>query len=776
MDHSHQEPTWHKSACNLCYINCGVELGVEGQGTDARIIKVRGDRDNPRSKGYLCSKAQFIPSYVHHRDRLTTPLRRRADGGFDPISWETAISEIAAKLGNIVETHGGRSIGLVGGGGQGNHANGTYANPILFALGCRTVYTAWSQEKTGDAWINGRIFGAQNCHTAESVEECDLLLAIGCNPKIANGFTNAREQLNSIRKDQSRKLIVIDPRRTETADIADLHLAIRPGSDAFLMGALLAELNRRGGFDEKFLAEHAVGADEVKAALELVPIEQWVATAEVAPADFDRLVQMVMDAHAMVVRVELGIQQGLNSTLNSYLEKLLILMTGNFGRPGTNWVHSWLVPMWNSTPDKRHAATGAEVIGGLLSPNLIPASILAEHPERIRVLWVDSSNPVNTAANTTMVKRAIKALDLMVVIDVAMTETAMEADYVLPASSIFEKCEFTYFSFEAPENYFHVRAAVLPPLTGTLPEPEIYIRLARAMDMLPGDDVLAELASKARDPAAFGRAFAAAAASDPKVRRLAGPVLYLTLGQTLPDGVAAAAPLWYGCHEVAKTHTEAVQRALGGEPAPRPAVLGERLFRKLVQSRSGTAFTHHTEVWSLLAHADKKIHVAIPEMFEWMRKLDPASVIPNADYPFVLSAGGRRLHNANQNLRDPITKRSDPDGALYIHPDDLQALGVQDEGCIVVETKQARMIVRAHATDSMRRGHVVLPHGYGQGYPSESGQRVVIGPAINWLTPSDNRDPVADTPHHKFVPARLFAAPAGAVVGTVERLLEAVAA
>ena len=89
---------WHKSACNLCYINCGVELAVAGQGDQARIVKVRGDRDNPRSAGYLCNKAQSIPSYVHHRDRLTTPLRRRADGGFDAIDWDTAIAEIAATL------------------------------------------------------------------------------------------------------------------------------------------------------------------------------------------------------------------------------------------------------------------------------------------------------------------------------------------------------------------------------------------------------------------------------------------------------------------------------------------------------------------------------------------------------------------------------------------------------------------------------------------------------------------------------------------------------
>jgi anaerobic selenocysteine-containing dehydrogenase len=234
--------------------------------------------------------------------------------------------------------------------------------------------------------------------------------------------------------------------------------------------------------------------------------------------------------------------------------------------------------------------------------------------------------------------------------------------------------------------------------------------------------------------------------------------------------------LWFGCHEVAKTHTEAVQRALGGEPAPHPAVLGERLFRKLVESRSGTAFTHHTEVWSLLAHTDKKVHLAIPEMFEWVRKLDPASVIPDPEYPYVLSAGQRRLQNANQILRDPAPKRADPDGALYIHPDDLVALGVQDKGCVVVESKQGRMIVRAHATDTMRRGHVILPHGYGQLHPTESGQRIVSGPAVNWLTDSDSRDPVADTPHHKFVPSRLYAAPAGAAVGAFEPLLEEVVA
>jgi anaerobic selenocysteine-containing dehydrogenase len=760
-------PTWHKSACNLCYINCGVELAVAGAGADARIVKVRGDRDNPRSQGYLCNKAQAIPSYVHHRDRLTSPLRRRGDGSYEAIDWDTAISEIARRLRAVVDLHGGKSLAMFGGGGQGNHAGGSYGIGFMRALGSRTVFNALSQEKTGDFWLNGHIFGSQLCHTAEDIHHCDLLLVIGANPRLAHGFTNARDQLNRVRKDSQRKLIVIDPRRTETADAADLHIAIRPGTDVFLLGALLAELQRRNAFDERFLAERALGVDEVKAALAQVPVAAWLAAADVAAADFERLVQMVVDARAMVVRVELGIQQGLNSTLNSYLEKLLYLMTGHFGRAGTHWLHSWLVPLWGNSPGLRHFATDAEVISGLLSPNVFPDAVLTDHPERLRALWVDSSNPVNTAADTGRVLAAMKALELIVVVDVAFTETAAQAHYVLPAASQYEKCEFTLFNFEVPTNYFHVRAPVLPPLAGTLSEPEIYGRMARAMDMMPSDDILDELRGKAHDPASFGTAFAAAMAADRNVGKLGGQMLYETLGPTLPDRTAAAAPLWQACHRLAKMQPHAVRLALRADASVDPPDLGERLFRSVISARSGTAFTVHATPWELIEHLDHKVHVAVPKMLDWLRQLDTVTVKPNSDWPFVLSAGQRRLNNANQILRDPSSRANDPDGALYINPHDLAALGISDHGAIVVETARARIVVRAKSTDSMRRGHVALPHGYGQQRPTQEGHRVVVGPAINWLTDGQNRDRVADTPHHKHVPVRLYAAPPGAIVNTV---------
>jgi anaerobic selenocysteine-containing dehydrogenase len=750
---------WRKTACNLCYINCGVEVLLD----EDRITKVRGDRDNPKSEGYLCNKAARIPYYAHHRDRLTSPLRRRADGSFEAIDWDTAISEIASRLRDIVDRYGGKSIALYGGGGQGNHAGGAYATAFLRALGSRHVFNALSQEKTGDFWINGRMFGSQTCHTAEDVHHCDLLFVIGANPWIAHGFPNARDHLNQIRRDANRKLVVIDPRRTETAEMADLHLAVRPGADAFLLGAILATLVRRDELDHEFLKERTTGFAEVKEALLKIPVEAWAAAAGISIAEIERCADMIAQAKAMTVRVELGIQQGVNSTLNSYLEKLLIMLTGSFGRKGTNQLHSWLQPLWGNSPNQRFAPTDTEVIAGLLPPNIFPDAVLSDHADRLRAVWIDSSNPANTAANTDEVEKALGALELTVVVDVAMTETAQLADYVLPASSQYEKTEFTLFNLEFPKNYFHVRAALLPPLPGTLPEPKIYTKLARAMGFLPGDNALAPLREAAsRSRAAFAAAFRAFMAENTSAAAVGSLVLYHTLGQTLPDGVAAAAPLWMAALACAKRSPQAVRRALGlGNDVPDEA-LGDALFDAVARSRSATAITEHAydEVWSLISHPDRKVHLAIAPMIDWLGRLDPSAANAATDFPFVLAAGQRRMFNANQIFRDPAWRRDDPDGALLINRADLERLGAGDGEWIAVASSAGRVVVRCKADDSVREGLLALPHGYGQSYPTRDGARLNNGPRVNLLTDRGNRDPVAGTPYHKHVRVRLERLPA----------------
>ena len=746
--------TWHKTACNLCYVNCGIEVLVD----NGHIAKVRGDRSSPKSQGYLCNKASRIPFYAAHRDRLTTPLRRRADGGFDAIDWDVAIAEIAERLRGLVERHSGKSLALYGGGGQGNHAGGAYANAFLRALGSRHVFNALSQEKTGDFWVNGHMFGSQTCHTAEDVHHCDLLFVIGANPWVAHGFPNARDHLNQIRKDPARRLIVVDPRRSETAEMADLHLAVRPGTDAFLLGALLATLVRSDRIDRDFLQRHTLGFEQVEKALLAIPVAQWAAAAEVSLADLERCAAMIAAAKAMVVRVELGIQQGTNSTLNSYLEKLLIMLSGSFGRQGTNQLHSWLQPLWGNSPGQKFAATGDEVIAGLLPPNIFADAVLGDHPDRLRGVWIDSSNPANTAANTSAVEQALRSLDLCVVVDVAMTETARLAHYVLPASSQYEKTEFTLFNFEFPTNYFHVRAGVLPPLAGTLPEPEIYTRLARAMGYLPGDNALAPLREAAkRSRPEFAAAFRAFIGENPSTAAVAPLVLYHTLGQTLPDGTAAAAPLWNAALLCARRSPQAVRRAIGAPDDVPDTQLGDLLFDAIVSARQGTAVTHHAydEVWSLIGHPDRKIRLAVPGMLEWLAQLDPGTAGAPKEFPFMLAAGQRRMFNANQIFRDPAWRRDDPDGALLINSADLGELGASDGDWIAIESAAGRLIARCKRDDSMRKGQLALPHGYGQSYPAPDGERLTNGPRINVLTESGNRDPIAGTPYHKHVAVRL---------------------
>lgn len=746
--------TWRQTACNLCYVNCGIEVLVE----EGRIEKVRGDRTSPKSQGYLCNKAARIPYYAHHKDRLTTPLRRRDDGSFEAIEWDVAIAEIAGRMRELVDRHGGKSVALYGGGGQGNHAGGAYANAFLRALGSRHVFNALSQEKTGDFWVNGHMFGSQTCHTAEDVHHCDLLFVIGANPWIAHGFPNARDHLNQIRKDPSRKLVVVDPRRSETAEMADLHLAVRPGTDAFLLGALLATLVRSDRIDHDFIERHTVGFADVKQALLAIPVEQWAAAAEIPLADIERCADMIAAARAMVVRVELGIQQGVNSTLNSYLEKLLIMLSGSFGRKGTNQLHSWLQPLWGNSPGQKFSPTGDEVIGGLLPPNIFPDAVLGNHPDRLRGVWIDSSNPANTAANTEAVERALRSLELCVVVDVAMTETARLAHYVLPAASQYEKTEFTLFNFEFPTNYFHVRAGVVPPLEGTLPEPEIYTRLARAMGLLPGDNVLAPLRdAAARSRPEFAAAFRAFMRENPNLAAMGALVLYHTLGQTLPDGTAAAAPMWNAALLCAKRSPQAVRRAIDAAADVPDAQLGDMLFDRIVASRQGTAVTRHEydEVWSLISHPDRKVRLAVPGMLEWLATLDPRTAGAPEEFPFMLAAGQRRMFNANQIFRDPAWRRDDRDGALLINSSDLDELGVESGDWIAVESTVGRVVARCKADNSMRRGQLALPHGFGQAYPAADGERLTNGPRINLLTESGNRDPIAGTPYHKHVAVRL---------------------
>jgi len=746
---------WKKTACNLCYANCGLEVQTEGQS----ITKVRGDRAHPRSRGYLCQKASAISHYQSHKQRLSSPLRRRVDGTFEEVTWDTALGEIAEKLLAIGADHGPRSLGFYGGGGQGNHSGGGYGINMMRALGATDFYSSLAQEKSGRFLVNGEMFGTQNCNQTILTEDADLMIVLGGSIWQAQCEPHARTHLRHASNDEARKIIVIDPVRTKDAEFADLHLQLKPGTDTYLLGAMLKLLMDRDGFDQQFIETHTVGWQDIRDDIKRIPASAWIAHCDVPYEKVEQAVDMIIEAEAMTMRSELGIEMGKNSTLNSYLGNLLFLLTGNFGRPGTHAIHSWLQPLFGNSKGATSLVTGMKEIAGLYPPNRFPAEILTEKEDRLRAVIVDSSNPANSTADTQMTEAAFRALELLVVVDVAMSETAMLADYVLPASSQFEKHEFTLFTFAFPTNYFHVRQPLFEPLEGTRTEPEIYADLADRLGLLPPDDVIEDLRQlAASDRLAFSKSFGALMQQDKRYAGTAPIILYLTLGKTLANGAASAVILWPACHRLAGREAKAVQKALGTKSEG--PLLGEELFETILNSHSGTAFTIHEyeDIWRMLGHKDQKIRLALPELQAWLGRLDPADDQVDADFPFTVSLGQRRQYNVNQIIRSPKWRPKELDGTLRLHPDELTKLGASDGGWITVTTRRGKLTARAEADDSLRPGYATLPHGYGMLYPLENGEMVQIGPRINMLTASDDCDPITDTPYHKNVAASLSVA------------------
>ncbi|MBL4847955.1 MAG: molybdopterin-dependent oxidoreductase [Planctomycetes bacterium] len=754
---------WRKTACILCSENCGLEVKIEG----GRIKSVRGDDAHPESRGYLCQKAARLDRYQNHVDRLDSPLERQADGSLKRVSWDHAIAGVARGLRRLRETHGGQSVAYYGGGGQGNHLGGVYGASLREAIGTPYIYSALAQEKTGDFWVNGQLFGRQTCHVATDVSQAEVVLFLGTNPFQSHGFPRARRVLNEIHKDPARTMIVIDPRATETARLADLHLQVRPGHDAFLLAALLGALVEEDLYDRAFLARRCRDSEPVLAALREVPVDAFATRSGVDPAVLRGVARTIAGASSVAVRADLGIQQSRHSTLNSYLEKLLFLLSGHFGKPGCNSLHSFLIPLIGHSPEPESESsiktrvTGMHAISKLYPPNVLPAEIDTEHPERIRGLIVDSSNPIMSGADTAAYRAAFAKLELCVVIDVALTETAQFAHYVLPASSQFEKTEATFFNLGFPTNAFHLRRAVLPQRPGTLPESEIYRRLCVALGALPERFPILERVARAdrRVPALrlFPLALKAKLALNPKLRSQLGLVLYQTLGLALPEGAQAAAVLWGAAQFYAKRHPAAVRRA--GITSGR-AGLGEALFEAILTGESGVEIsTHlHEEMWSFLRTPDRRVQLCIPSLIEELAALATEPEGADAEWPFMLMAGERRSYNANTIYRDPSWRKTDSEGALWIHPDDAEALSLSEGSRVAVVSVGGRVEALVHRNAALQLGVLSLPHGYGLEHPeTEGGPRVRTGVAVNVLTSAEHCDPRTKTPFHKGVPVRLEA-------------------
>ncbi len=757
---------WKKTACVLCGSNCGVLVQLGGK--DGReIVRVRGDKEHPGTKGYTCNKALQLNYYQSGRDRLDSPLRRREDGSFERIDWDTAIREIAEKFVAIRDEHGGDKILYYGGGGQGNHLGGGYSPAFRRAIGSRYRGNALAQEKTGLSWVFDRTVGG---FYHGDFEHCQTAFLVGKNPWQSNGFPRARVTLRQLSKDPNRKLIVVDPRITETAELADVHLRVKPGRDAWLLAAILGQLVQADLIDHDWLAEHGQGHDQVIEVLGQVPVAEYAEFAGIPLSQVEEVAEILGTTDSLSVLEDLGVEMAPNSTVNSYHCVLLFLLTGNFAKAGAVNLPSQLVSIFSAdkiseerdeagheTGYRTTPVTQSRIISGLVPCNMLPDEILTDHPDRFRAMLIESANPVHSLADAKRMREALQALDLVVVIDIAMTETAREADYILPAASQYEKPEMAFFNFEFPENCAQLRPALMDPLPGTLPEPEIHARLLEAVDPFE-DDELATLRAAAEDGLdTFTMAFAKAAKDNPKINHYGAYVLYRTLGPNLPDGLAGAAALWGVAQMFAANEADALGRA--GYQGP-PPVAGNMLFKQLLASPSGLVFSVDEPEASFRRNRlpDGMVNLAVPEMLDKMRELAAFEAAETSEeFPMVLAAGERRSYTANTVVRDPAWAKSNNAMTLSINPDDAASLGINDGGTARLTTARDSVEVVVEVDKRMQAGHISLPNGFGLSYPDANGNDVVTGISPNELTAVEDRDDFAYTPWHKFVLARLEA-------------------
>jgi len=741
---------WQKTGCVMCAQNCGLEVMVE----DNRMVKVRPDKDNPRSEGYVCRKGLNVIYHQHNKQRLAHPLKRVGDK-FERISWNQAVGEISDKLKAILEKYGPKSLAYMGGGGQGCHFEAAFGVRLIRGLGSHYHYNALGQELTGSYWVWGRALGRQNLIVGPDHHNTDMLLAVGWNGMMSHQMPQARKFLTRFAKDPDKLLVVIDPRLSETAKIADIHLAVRPGTDALLTRAMIAIILQEDWHAKEYIARHVSGFDQIVSLFEDFDARSAIKVCEL---DYDQVLDLSqkLATQQWSMHYDLGVLMNRHSTATTYLQVILMAICGRICVPGGNVVPGNLLPITSHSDERnprtwRTAVTDFPAIAGVFPPNVMPEEILSDNPERLRAVICGQSNPLRSYADTSCYEKAFKHLDLLITAELAMTETARLSHYVLPARSAYESWDGTFFPWTFPEIFFQMRRPVVEPQGEPLEVSQIYTRLANRLGLIPEIPDSLYAAAKG-DRLKFGMALMNFAQSEPRAMKVMPFVLAKTLGKEL--GSANLAALWGLLMTAPKQFQENAARA-GFTPG---MTLGEKVFQAVMDHPEGiwVGRLDPEKNMERIRSEDGRINISIPELAHWVRSIDTASEIKALErdkrFPLVLSAGLHMDSNANTLMRNPAWNEDRRACTVAMHPKDAETLNLQDGQTVKVTTEAGEVTIELQVTQTTRPGLVVIPHGFGLEYNGDT-----YGANVNRLTKNTHRDRLAGTPIHRYVPCQVTA-------------------
>ncbi|MGE2690199.1 molybdopterin-dependent oxidoreductase [Mycolicibacterium pulveris] len=733
--------------CPLCEATCGLTLTI----SDGRVTAARGDRDDVFSRGFICPKGASFAELDNDPDRLVRPLVRR-DGELTETSWEEAFQAVADRLGAVVAEHGGPSVGVYLGNPNAHTVAGALYPPVLVrALGTRQVYSASTLDQMPKHVALGHMFGSPVAFTVPDLDRTDYLVIIGANPLVSNGsLATAPDfpgKLRALRR-RGGRIVVIDPARTRTAELADRHLAPRPGTDAALLLAVVHTLFDEGLVDLGALADSVNGVDEMRAlAADFAP-EAVTAYCGVAADDIRELAREIAAAPSAAVYGRIGTSTVEFGTLGSWLVDVVNVLTGNLDRPGgAMFPLSAVAPAPRPPKAGRGFRTGrwhSRVSGHPEVLSEIPATALAEEIDtpgdgQIKALITIAGNPVLSAPDGDRLDRALGRLDFMLSIDPYLNETTRHADVILPPPPPSQSAHFDFaLNNLAVRNNVRYSPPALPRADRP-DEAEILCRIALVLygvgpqgdPALIDQQVIAQtLAKETADPHSpvAGRPVdeltALLAEGSGYERRLdmmlrLGPYgdafgarpdgLTLARLQAAPHGIDLG-PLQPRLAQVLRTPTGRI------ELAPEALVADVPRLRKTLGDRA--------DGFVLIGRRHLRSNNS------WMHNL-PA-----------LAGGTNRC-------------------TLRIHPDDAADLGLTDTDTAVVKGPGGELLAPIELAPGMRRGVVSLPHGWGHDRAG-TGQTVASqrpGVNVNQLNDGNDLDPLSGTAVLNGIPVDI--APAG---------------
>ncbi|BBN57000.1 dehydrogenase [Pseudomonas chlororaphis subsp. aurantiaca] len=656
--------TLHHRACHLCEAICGLTIETtEVDGAGPQITSIKGDAQDSFSRGHICPKAVALQDIQNDPDRLRQPMRR-VGSDWQAIEWDEAFKLVAERLAAIQERHGNHAVAVY----QGNpsvHNYGlmTHSNYFLGLLKTQNRFSATSVDQLPQHLSSYLMYGHGLLLPIPDIDNTDFMLILGGNPLASNGsimtVPDVEKRLKAIQA-RGGKVVVVDPRRSETAAMADQHVFVRPGGDVALLFGMLQTIFAEGlARDSHLLVD---GLAEVREAVARFSAEAMSPLCSVPAQQIRQLARDFAAADRAVCYGRMGVSTQSFGTLCHWLVQLLNLVTGNLDRVGGALCTEPAVDLVAATSGGHFNAwqsrvSGRPEYGGELPVSTLAEEMLTEGDGQVRALITVAGNPVLSTPNGRQLEQALDGLEFMVSIDLYINETTRYADLILPSTSALENDHYdTTFNMFAVRNVSRFNRAILPKPEGALHDWEIFVGLARAFAARTGKELKptvppAQMIDRGLRSGRYGEA--------------SGFNLSVATLADHPHGIDLG-PLKPNLAERLKTESRRVQAA--------PAAI----------------------------MADLKRFAALQA--------------PAADELVMIGRRHVRSNNSWMHNYHRLVKGK-PRHQLLMNPDDLARRGLADGQRVRVSSRVGAIEVEVLASSEMMPGVVSLPHGWGHGRP-----------------------------------------------------------